>query len=202
MKLVNGMPMSDGDQDNIIDLLTVTDRENEFWGKVGKTFKDVMDSVDVNDTLEEELDVEAVHSQFEEPKVFNKIGEDDDKDNIIHEYVEPVVEEKPDPQQSLFDVPEEKVEEKVEETAPPVENEVAQKVEEFDEEHAYNEVLNNMVKMVEEDEDTEKTNGDLHREISELRGEIAEIKATNEKNTQLLTQVRDIFGELLLELKI
>ena len=206
MKLINGMPMSDGDQDNIIDLLTVTERETEFWNKIGRNFKGVMNSVGVNDTLEEELDVEAAHSQFEQPKVFNKIGEDDDKDNVIHEYEEPVVEVKPDPQQSLFEVVEEKVDETplpVENETPlPVEDETPEKVEEFDEEHAYNEVLNNMVKIVEESEDTQKTNEDLHREISQLRGEIAEIKETNEKNTKLLTQVRDIFGELLLELKI
>lgn len=205
MKLVNGMPMSDGDQDNIIDLLTVTDRENEFWGKVGKTFKDVMDSVDVNDTLEEELDVEAVHSKFEEPKVFNKIGEDDDKDNIIHEYVEPVVEEKPDPQQSLFDVVEEKVEDKVEEdentpTTQEVEDNEAG-VRDNDVDDVFQQALEGRF-YPPETVDTAKTNEDLHREISKLRGEIAEIKATNEKNTKLLTQIRDIFGEMLLELKI
>ena len=38
--------------------------------------------------------------------------------------------------------------------------------------------------------------------LSELKGEMNEIKVTNDKNTKLLTQIRDIFGEMLLELKI
>ena len=208
MKLINGMPMSDGDQDNIIDLLTVTDRENDFWARINRNFKGVLGSVGVNDTLEEELDVEAAHSQFEKPKVFNKIGEDDDKDNVIHEYEEPVVEVKPDPQQSLFQTIEEEKVEVMEEVPKSEDTPTIQELE--DNEAGVRD--NNVDDVFQQALDgrfypttevvTDKTNNDLHREISELRTEMSKIKVTNDKNTKLLTQIRDIFGEMLLELKI
>jgi hypothetical protein len=208
MKLINGMPMSDGDQDNIIDLLTVTDRENDFWGRINRNFKGVMDSVGVNDTLEEELDVEAAHSQFEQPKVFNKIGEDDDKDNVIHEYEEPVVEVKPDPQQSLFQTIEEEKVEVMEEVPKSEDTPTIQELEDNEAgvrdnnvDDVFQQALDGRFSPTTEVV-TDKTNNDLHREISELRTEMSKIKVTNDKNTKLLTQIRDIFGEMLLELKI
>ena len=229
MKLMNGIPKSDGDQDNIIDLLTVTDREVEFWKKIGRDFKGVLESVGVSDTLEDELDVQAAHSQFEKPKVFNKIGEDDDNDNIIHEYEEPIIEKKPDPQQSLFEVVEEKIEPKEEltpevppedpifntETSEEMESRVKREgevvinqlvddneagVRDHDVEDVFSQALNGGFYPPTE-EMGEKTNDVIYDEIHKLKSELREIKSTNEKNTKILTQIRDIFGEMLLELK-
>ena len=162
MKLLNGMPMSHGDQDNIVDLLTVTEREEDFWKRIGRDFKGVMESVNVNDTLEEELDLDVARSKFEQPQVFNKIGEDDDKENIIHEYEPPVVIEKPNPQGSLF---------------APVEEPKIEIVME------------------------EKTNEIIFDEIKKLKSEVEDIKEINTKNNRILAQIRDIFGELLLQMK-
>jgi len=207
MKLMNGIPMSDGDQDNIIDLLTVTERETDFWERVGRDFNGVMESVGVNDTLEAELDVQAAHSQFEQPKVFNKIGEDDDKDNVIHEYVEPLVEVKPDPQQSLFETVEEVKEEVMEEKPKVEDTPISQLVEnneagvrDNDVDDVFQQALDGRIYPTTEVV-SEKTNDVLYDEIRKLKGEVKEIKTTNEKNNKLLSQIRDIFGEMLLEMK-
>ena len=121
-----------------------------------------MESVNVNDTLEEELDLDVARSKFEQPQVFNKIGEDEDKENIIHEYEPPVVIEKPNPQGSLF---------------APVEEPKIEIVME------------------------EKTNEIIFDEIKKLKSEVEDIKEINTKNNRILAQIRDIFGELLLQMK-
>ena len=47
----------------------------------------------------------------------------------------------------------------------------------------------------------EKTNDIIFDEIRKLKSDVEDIKDINTKNNKILSQIRDIFGELLLEMK-